>query len=243
MEIEAYIWGESLAKNRTILPVTLADLIRELGGQEVPVEIESITLGDEISIPWGDRLLPIVVLMAVFLGGLMLPATSLINEKEKKTLEALVITPTTIGDIFIAKGLVGIIISLFMGVAILVLNQAFGAQPLLLVLVLLLGAVMAVEFGLIAGAFLKDFSTLFTIWKSGGILLFAPAIVYMFPQIPGWIGKIFPTYYVVQPVMEITQRGGGWSDIAIHVFILIGLNLILAGVVMFATRKTLQYAT
>ena len=240
--IEAYIWGESLAKHRTILPVTIADQVRQMGGQEVPVEIESVTLGDEVSIPWGDRLLPFLVLMAVFLGGLMVPATSLINEKEKKTLEALVITPTTIGDVFVAKGLVGVILSLFVGVAILVLNQAFGAQPLLLVMVLLLGAIMAVEFGLIAGALLKDFSTLFTIWKTGGIVLFAPAIVYMFPQIPEWVGRIFPTYYVIQPIVEISQRGGGWPDIATNVFILIGLDLILIGVVMFTTRKTMQFA-
>jgi len=240
--IEAYIWGESLAKHRTILPVTIADQVRQVGGQEVPVEIESVTLGDEVSIPWGDRLLPFLVLMAVFLGGLMVPATSLINEKEKKTLEALIITPTTIGDVFVAKGLVGVILSLFVGVAILVLNQAFGAQPLLLVMVLLLGAIMAVEFGLIAGALLKDFSTLFTIWKTGGIVLFAPAIVYMFPQIPEWVGRIFPTYYVIQPIVEISQRGGGWPDIATNVFILIGLDLILIGVVMFTTRKTMQFA-
>ncbi len=240
--IEAYIWGESLAKNRTILPVTIADQVRKMGGQEVPVEIESVTLGDEVSIPWGDRLLPFLVLMAVFFGGLMVPATSIINEKEQNTLEALVITPTTIGDVFVSKGLVGAIISLFMGVAILVLNQAFGAQPLLLIMVLLLGAIMAVEFGLIAGALLKSFSTLFAVWKSGGILLFAPAIIYMFPQIPEWIGRIFPTYYAVQPVIEITQRGGSWPDIAVNVFILIALDLILGGVVMLALRRTKQLA-
>ena len=242
VKIEAYIWGESLAKHRAILPVTIADLVRQMGGQEVPVEIESVTLGDEVSIPWSDRLLPLLVLMAVFLGGLMLPSTSIIDEKQKKTLGALVITPTTIGDVFVAKGLVGVVLSLFMGVAILVLNQAFGTQPLLLVLVLLLGAVMAVEFGLLAGALIKDVTTLFAIWKFGGILLFGPAIVYMFPQIPEWVGRIFPTYYVIQPIVEISQRGGGWPDIATNVFILIGLDLILIGVVMFTTRKTMQFA-
>lgn len=240
VEIEAYIWGESLAKNRTILPVTIANLVRELGGQEVPVEIESVTLGDEVSIPWSDRLLPFIVLAAVFLGGLMLPATSIIDEKQKNTLEALVITPTTIGDVFISKGLVGIILSLVMGTAILILNQAFGAEPLLLVAVLALGAIMAVELGLLCGALVKDITTLFALWKFAGILLFAPAFVYMFPQIPEWIGRIFPTYYVVEPIVDISQRGGGWPEIAVNVFVLIGLNLVLAVIVMLATRKTMQ---
>lgn len=241
-EITAYIWGESLAKNRTILGVTIANLIRELAEEEAPVEIEAITLGDEVSIPWNDRLLPLVVLMAVFLGGLMLPATSVVAEKEKRTLEALVITPTSIGDIFVAKGFLGLILSLLMGIVILIMNQAFGAEPTLLVLVLALGAIMATEFGLLLGALLKDFATVFTVWKMGGMLLFAPAIVYLFPQIPQWIGRIFPTYYVIQPIVEISQRGAGWPDIATDVFILVGLDLILIGVVMLALRWTKQYA-
>ena len=242
-ELTVYIWGESLAKNRTILGATIANLVRELAGQEAPVEIESVTLGDEVSIPWNDRLLPLIVLMAVFIGGLFLPATSVINEKEKKTLEALVITPTTIGDIFAAKGLLGIILSLFMGVVILVLNQAFGTDPALLILVLALGAIMASEIGLLCGAFLKDVTTLFAAWKLGGILLFGPAIVYMFPQIPKWVGNIFPTYYIVQPIVEISQQGGNWPDIATNVLILIGLDVILIAVVMLSLRTVKQYAT
>ena len=107
---------------------------------------------------------------------------------------------------------------------------------------LALGAIMAAEFGLLCGAFLKDFSTLFTVWKTGGILLFAPVFIYMFPQIPEWISRIFPTYYVIQPIVEISQRGGSWPDIATKVFILVGLDLILIGVVMLALRRTKQYA-
>ncbi|MBA7644925.1 hypothetical protein ES703_52674 [subsurface metagenome] len=241
-ELTTYIWGESLAKNRTILGVTIVNLVRELVGQEAPIEIEAITLGDEVSIPWNARLLPLIVLMAVFLSGLFLPATSVINEKEKKTLEALVVTPTSIGDVFVAKGFLGVILSLFMGVVILVLNQAFGTEPTLLLLVLALGAIMAAELGLLLGALIKDITTLFAIWKLGGILLFGPAIIYMFPQIPQWIGKLFPTYYLLQPIIEISQGGGGWSDIATNVFILVGLDLILVAVVMLVLRRTKQFA-
>ncbi len=241
--LTVYVWGESLAKNRTISVVVIDDLIRELAGHEAPVEIEAITLGDEISIPWSDRLLPLLVLMAVFVGGMFLPATSVINEKEKKTLEALVVTPTTIGDIFAAKGLLGVILSLFMGLVILLMNQAFGSEPLLLLLVLALGAIMAGEIGLLCGALIKDITTLFATWKAGGILLFGPAVIYMFPQIPQWIGRIFPTYYVVQPIIQISQQGGTWADIATNVFILIGLDLALIAVLMITLSRTKQYAT
>ncbi|MBA7623666.1 hypothetical protein ES703_31064 [subsurface metagenome] len=243
IEITAYIWGESLAKERTILLVTIANLIREMTGQEAPVDIETVTLGDEEIIPWNVRLLPLIVLLAVFLGGVFIPATSLINEKEKKTLDALVITPASIQDVFIAKGLLGLILSLFVGIIVLLLNQAFGVQPLLLVLVLTLGAIMAVELGMICGALIKDVSTLFAIWKSAGILLFGPTIIYMFPKIPQWIGRIFPTYYMLEPIMAISQRGSGWADIATNVFILIGLDIIIFGLVMLTLKRTTQFAT
>ena len=231
VEITAYVWGESLAKHRVIAQVTLLDLVRELSDREAPVEITMNPLGDEASIPWSDRLLPLLVLMAVFVGGMFLPATSLVTEKQKRTMEALTVTPTTLREIFLAKGILGFVISLTMGLIILALNQAFGGQPGLLVLMLALGALMAAELGLILGSLVKDMSSLFAVWKSGGILLFGPAIIYLFPEIPQWIGKVFPTYYLVEPVVRISQQGGGWSEIAVHVFVLIGLDVLLVAVV------------
>ena len=103
-EIKAYIWGESLAKSRAIIGVTISETIRELAGQEVSVDIETTILGEGASIPWSDRLLPFIVLMSIFLGGLMLPATSLATEKEKRTLPALAVTPVSLSDVFVAKG-------------------------------------------------------------------------------------------------------------------------------------------
>jgi len=243
IELTGYLWGESLAKDRITINTALTNVIREMAGQESPVIIETINLGDEASVPWDDRLLPFIVLMAIFLGGLMVPATSLINEKNKKTLDALVVTPTTIGDVFASKGLLGLLMSLFMGILILIINQAFGGEPALLVLTLILGGIMAVEIGLILGISMKDFATLFAVWKFGGIILFAPVFIYLFPEIPGWIGRIFPTYYIIQPIVDISQRGGGWSDIFVNVVVLIGINVVLFGLVALSLRKTQQLGT
>ncbi len=239
-EITAYIWGESLAKDRTVLLVTLANMIREMAAQEAPVEIETISLGEEEIIPWNVRLLPLIMLFAVFLGGVFIPATSLIDEKEKKTLTALVVTPTSLVDVFMAKGLLGFVLSMFVGIIVLLINQALGAQPLLLIMVLALGAIMAVELGMIFGAIMKDISTLFAIWKSCGILLFGPGIIYMFPQIPQWVGRIFPTYYMLEPLMAISQKAAGWSDIALNVFVLIGIDALLFALVLFTIKRTRQ---
>jgi ABC-2 type transport system permease protein len=96
---------------------------------------------------------------------------------------------------------------------------------------------MAAEVGLILGSLVKDMSSLFAVWKFGGILLFGPALIYLFPEIPQWIGQVFPTYYLVEPVVRISQQGGGWSDIAAHVFIMVGLDVVLVAVVALAVKK------
>jgi len=127
-----------------------------------------------------------------------------------------------------------------MGILILILNNAFGTEPILLIIVLALGALMAAELGMLLGVYVKDFATIFTIWKSAGIILFAPAIIYLFPQIPQWIGKIFPTYYITQPIVELIQKGGGWADISTNTFILVAIDIALIFILLF-TLKRKQY--
>ncbi|RJQ37016.1 MAG: ABC transporter permease [Dehalococcoidia bacterium] len=237
VRLKAYVWGESLARNRSVIPIAIADAVRGMTGSELPVNIETVALGDESSLPWSDRFLPLIVIMAVFLGGMMLPASSLIHEKQRRTLEALNVTPATIGDIFIAKGIIGAVLAIVMGVLTLAISTSFGSSPLALVLVLALGAIMAVEIGLILGAYIGDINTLFAFWKFGGLLLFGPAIVFMFPQIPSWVGYIFPTFYVIRPVTDMTVMGLGFGQVALYVWILVAIVAVMGLAVTSVVRR------
>jgi ABC-2 type transport system permease protein len=127
-----------------------------------------------------------------------------------------------------------------MCIVIMLMNQAFGVQTGLLMIVLVLGAILAALFGLLLGALVRDINTLFATFKGIGILLYAPVFVYMFPQIPQWIGKIFPTYYIVQPVVEISQQGGVWSDIIFEVFVLAGLIVLILVLTTVVSRRLKQ---
>ncbi len=235
--LDVQMWGESLLKHRTVLGVTLIRQVIAVAGREIPVNTETVLLGNEVNVPWGVRLFPFVVIITIMLGGMMVPATSLVEEKTKRTLRALIVTPASIGDIITAKGLTGVIIAIVMGLVILALNNAFGSRPALLLMVLFISAVFSAVIGMILGAVVKDINTLFTIIKSMGIFLYAPAIVYLFPQIPQWVAKLFPTYYTIGPIVELTLNNGGWSDIAVDVYILIGLTLLLAAVALLLARR------
>lgn len=223
--IQAYVWGESSAKDRLVMTTAVSQAARQLGAQQDPINVQTVVLGSGQSQPWRERLMPLTVMMAIFFAGLMLPAVSLIEEKQKRTLNAIAVTPASLSDIFIAKAILGVVLSMIMGVVILLINSAWGDSPMFLLGTLFLAAIMASEIGLILGTLITDMNTLFAVWKFGGLVLFGPAIVYMFPQLPQWLGYLFPTYYLVRPIMDVSL---GTANSMTLVISLIGLMLVAA---------------
>ncbi len=245
-QVTVFVWGESLLRDRITLATAIVSLSRELAGQDAPLQLTEVTLGEGESMPWDERLLPFIVLMAIIFGGIMVPAASLVEEKQKRTLTAVITTTTSLGELFMAKGLLGVLLSLVMAALILLINRAFGSQPMLLAGLLTLAAIMAAIFGVLLGAFTKDLTSLFATMKAIGLLLYAPAFLYIFPGIPEWIGRIFPTYYIIAPIMTISLFDGQWTDIQSDVLILILLILLLlaltAGVVYRTRRQPTRIA-
>jgi len=235
--LDVYLWGESLLKHRTLLGVTLIRQIIELAGRDVPVETITTLLGEEANIPWDVRLFPLIVIITIIMGGTMIPATAMVEEKQKRTLTALTITPASLSEVLTAKGIAGGPLSVFMGIVLLTINRAFGVQPGLMILMVVLAATEAAIFGVILGTLMKDINTLFTAVKSMGIFLYAPAIVYLFPQIPEWVARIFPTYYMIGPIVNMSLHNAVWRDIATDVFVLCGLIVVTIVVASFLARR------
>lgn len=241
--LDLYTWGESLLKHRTTLGVILVQQLVALSGFESPVETRTILLGDAPNVPWDVRLYPIVVIMSIVLGGTMVPAIFLVEEKQKRTLRALLVTPTSLGEVLAAKGIAGMLISVVMGGMILTLNSAWGSQPWLLLALLVLSASMASVGGIILGLLVRDVSALFTTLKGIGILLYAPAILYIFPELPAWIKQVFPTYYMIGPIVEVSMNNAGWGQISQDVIILCGLiALMIALAALVMQRVNLEDA-
>ncbi len=238
--IDLFVWGESLLKHRTVLAVSLVRQILTVAGREIPVSTRLVTLGDAANIPWDVRLFPFVVIVTILVGGTMVPATSLVEEKVRRTYRALLTTPATLGDVLAAKALTGVLLALFVGLVILFINNAFGAQPAALIAVLTVSGVFAAAFGILLGVLVKDINTLFTIIKSLGIILYAPAIVYMFPELPQWIAQLFPTYYMLHPILELTINNATWADIAVDMYILLALTAALVAAAGLLARRALD---
>jgi ABC-2 type transport system permease protein len=224
--LELAVSGESLASNRIILAVTALDLVRGLGGRAPPVDVEVVTLGDA-GIALDLRLLPLVVMMAVAIAGGMIPAAGLVEEKEKGTLQAVLVTPATIGETFAARALFGWLLAVTAGVITLAMNGVLDVAPVATLLAIALGAAMMVQLGLMLGAWAPDTNTLFAAWKGGGMLLIYPVIFFVWPDLPTWPARLGPTYYFLRPVFAISVEQAGLADVWLDLVVAAALVLVL----------------
>jgi ABC-2 type transport system permease protein len=234
--LEFYVGGESLASNRIILAVTTIDLVREIEGTPSPVEVEVVALGDA-GLPIDVRLVPFIMMYALVVAAVFLPAFSIADEREKGTLNALIVTPVKLTEVITAKGILGVTLALAMTVFTLFLNNALGADPLALLVVLLLGSMLCVEIGLIFGAVSKDVTAVFALIKGTGILLIGPTVFYIWPDWPQWIAKLFPTYWVINPIFEVSLNNAGLGDVWVELLIALGVIVLLAVAVIALTRR------
>jgi ABC-2 type transport system permease protein len=223
--VDLYVNGESLAKSRAIALATITSAVRSVSPGVPRIYFEQVKLGEEKALSLMDMFLPFMVIYIILLGGLMLTASFVVNEKEKRTFTALLVTPVTLPEILLAFGMVGIVVSLAMGMILMLLTIGF-TQPLLMLTVFALGAILGVEWGLLLGMLSKDQTSLVAYIKVFGIFLVAPALFIIFPSWPQWIAKIFPTYYIANPIFRISIYGEGWSELGWQVLALAGFAVL-----------------
>jgi ABC-2 type transport system permease protein len=234
-ELVLYVSGESLASDRVVLAVTTVDLVRGISGDPAPVEVEVVSFGED-SLGLSVRLLPLIMIYAVALAGAMVPALSLVEEKENRTIDALLVSPVGVRDVMAAKALLGIILALATGVMTLAINGAFGGEYFAIVAALSVGAAMMAEVGVILGAWAADTNTMFATFKAGGIVLFYPVVFFIWPDLPSWIARIGPTYYFLQPIFDLSAGGADLGDVAGEIIIGAAICAALVPAVLFMGR-------
>jgi ABC-2 type transport system permease protein len=235
--VDVYVNGESLAKSRAIALAAISGAVRGISPQAPPIDFSQVKLGEEKALSLMEMFLPFFIIIIIILGSYLLPASFMVSEKEKRTLAALLVTPVTFSEILIAFGMVGIIVSLVMGMILLLLTVGI-TQPLLLLIIFALGSILGAEWGLLLGLISKDQTTLFAYLKGLNLFIVAPALFVIFPSWPQWIARILPTYYIANPIFRISIYGEGWSELGWQIITLAGFAfLFFLPLLVFTVRS------
>ena len=203
--------GESAAATRAVAFAAATRLARSLDAKAPPVDVTVIAGGQ--SAPLVERLAPFAVLLALFAAGVLVPAFSVVEERDRRTLDGLLSSPMSFGEILWAKGLLGGVLAGALAAATLLLN-GWGNVTWALVVALALAATAAALLGLIYGVVAPNAAGLFALFKTFNVLVFAPVFFYVFPDWPRAIAYALPTFWIIDPIVAIAERGATFAEVA-----------------------------
>jgi ABC-2 type transport system permease protein len=222
----------------------MQSLIEELAyiqtGQPLPVEISQEIVGVDMvgdQIPPRDRLRPVFAVLLLITETLFL-ATLISEEIERRTIQAVLVTPAKVRDLLGAKGIVGV--SLAFGEALLFVAIVGGlaTQPLPIVVALLLGAMLVTGISFSLATVGRDMMSVMAWGIPVVVVLIIPAISVLFPgALTGWI-KVIPSYYLVDTVNRVANFGASWGDVWINLVALLtfGIAFFWVGSVVLVRR-------
>jgi ABC-2 type transport system permease protein len=236
-ELQLLVSGRASETDLTVLTVAVVDLVREVAGQPAPLQVETVIVGEGPDVPIEQRLVPLLVLVAVAFSGIFLPASSIVQERETRTLHALLVSPIRVGEAMAGKGVVGFALAFGVGAITLLINGGLSQGTLGLLVVIAVAALMCVEIGLMLGSAVSNMAMLFSVWKSAGIILFAPAILLLFPAVPEWVGRVFPTFYFLGPLYDMVASGQTLSEQLLDLGIAIAICAVLVVVTDTLARR------
>ncbi|MFU8773257.1 MAG: ABC transporter permease, partial [Anaerolineales bacterium] len=184
-------------------------------------------------------LLIMLLIMALAMAGSFMVPTLLVEEKEKHTLEVLLVAPASAADVAAGKAITGMVYSLLGAVILLVLYQGWSGNWILTLVVLFLGALFTVGVGLLMGALFRNTNQVNT-WSSLVMLLL------IFPTWVGIIGpvsildiavKFIPTHYLAHSLQLTIAGNVQFSSISGSLAVLVGSVVAIYAIIVWAIGR------
>lgn len=187
-----FVLGKHESKEMLKNPGTLAVLF-------LPILMSKMIL-TTIKVSGADfLLLSIWILFAQVLIGIMLTGPTVIEERETKTIDALLCSPLTFRGIVWAKGGIILISSLIVQIIVALINEKFAIHLISLLLPMIIGGIVFIEIGMIIGLTVKSSQSGSALSSVVMISLFL--IVALYQVLPKWTYN----FLILLPSIEVTE--------------------------------------
>jgi len=181
--------------------------------------------------------LSVGLLMLVIMAGISITAMMIAEEKEKRTLEVLLLSPATPREIFLGKSLV-IFLSIIVSMLILMIidNNNWNSLPIILLSTILIST-FCIIFGIIVGIFSKNQMSTGIVGTPLMFLFLLPPMfsVLGVKQMDG-IARIVPSYYYLDILKKVTYDASYNHDILYSFGLLVG-SIAIASMILFIVVK------
>lgn len=183
------------------------------------------------------------LVMSLTMVGVFIVPYILVEEKEKATLKAILVSPATYTDVVLGKGIVGLFYALLVAAILLVMNNGLTGNILLTVSAIVLGSTFLVLVGLLMGAAFKQLTQVNS-WSS--IVMLVLMMPGMFgdimppPEPVATVMKLIPTHYLALSVTQGMNNTATMAGSLINLGVLAGMSIIsFAAVIWFLKRERL----
>ncbi len=213
---------------------TYKDAIMDFAGQKYPVSVSLKTspagLQSRFSIPtW-------IMFAIIFVGMMVLPNT-LTTEKEKKTLDAILVSPASEKDVIYGKSFFGLFLTIFISLVMIFINGGFVGNFPLVLLFIVLGSAGFTGFGLLVASYTENYSSaslLSTIFMMPFLLL--PLLANLSPEIE-YVSYFIPSTYMFNGITDSMLTNSRISDQYTALGALVIFNIFVYALTTYILRR------
>jgi ABC-2 type transport system permease protein len=235
--LSLYLNGNTVSTQaEALLQSAIINYARAIASPQPPVKIDTILINPPSTQNAGVILkqiyAPIALVISLVVGITFIPML-LLEEKEKKTLRMLLVTPASFIAILVGKLMVVLVFQLAITCVVLEILGSFTGDIPLILLYVLVGACFSLSTGLLLGSLINSMQSANTlsgfiaiIFTMGGI--FVGQLGELLGNSPVLkIVRFIPTYYLADGVINASQSIGTLGGN------LLNISILLAGTVVF----------
>lgn len=239
-QVTVYITSDFPVELKDAYAILFQELAYELTGQPLNVRTTAEFLGKDMAgqqIPMRDRMIPLLAVFVMVMETMGL-ASLITSEVEGGTLRALLVTPLRLEGLFLGKGVTGVGLTFVQALIITAIIGGLSHQPLLVLVILFLGALLFTGIGFLMASLSRDMMGVVAWGVLAILVLSVPAFSILLPgTISGWI-KVLPSYYLVDALNEVINYGAGLGDVWQSLLMLFGFSVafFVLGIVVLGRR-------
>jgi ABC-2 type transport system permease protein len=246
-QLQLYLNGDKVnAQTEALIQAAITNYARTLANPQPPVDLSTTVVNPPSDTKAGLELRHVYASLALLLSltvGTTFVPQLLIEEKEKKTLRMLMVTPASFGDVLIGKLLVVLVYQLLLTGAVVAILSAFTGQIVLVLLYVLLGGCFSLALGLLFGAVFDTVSAAAAV-EGLVIIIYILAGIFVGPlgQLIGnnpaaKIARLLPTYYIADGAYNASQKLGSFGSNVLDIGVILGSTVVLLVVSAWVLRR------
>jgi ABC-2 type transport system permease protein len=226
----------------TLFRIAFNQMAYNLHGRPLNILVTEEILGPDMTgrpLPVRDRMLPLFAIILLLTETMGL-AVLITDEVQQRTLNALLLTPMSVGGLFAGKGLTGVGLAFAQAALLMAITGGLRREPVLILVALLLGACLVTGISFLIASASRELMSVMGWGMLAMIVLTIPALGVALPGlVTGWV-QIIPSYYLVDTVHQVVNFNAGWADVSRHLMILLATAVLSLGLGMIVLQRKFQ---